>query len=105
MISAQVAVSPRAILPLGTPSGYLNIWGYGDDVVTLVEGIIVDDRQGHLWKVGESDSLFSMVRHTHFCYCCISTGFGGPDLHGRLDRAPISQLDVYRVRPGLGRLQ
>lgn len=50
-IPKQVSVSPRNLLPLGTASGYRNTWGYGDNVVTLVEGVIYDDRQGNLWKV------------------------------------------------------
>lgn len=54
-LNGENSTSPRKELILGSASGYQNTWGYGDGILATVDGLIVDDEKGHLWKV---DRLF-----------------------------------------------
>lgn len=51
----QTPNSPRKAIPLGGSTGHHDTWG-NPGSKTLVEGLIVDDEQGHLWKVGGKES-------------------------------------------------
>jgi len=95
--------SPRTTLPVGAPSGFKDIWG-GKKFNTTVNGIIVDEGAGGLWKLMVGDLSMAMWTGPQFPNSSYAwSSHNSPEQRfeacgaaclWRLDQDPTEQHDV-----------